>query len=248
MNDNEKVDGFLARLYWVLADQDKYPWCDRIGVGAGRGNTMFGTRGKPGAPPTADGLNAIGRYENVSMNWLLDGKGPPCMVTVVATDDEGAQWVAHLAAQGRWEWCVVNDRQRLVLVLLRPDRYQVKERTVDYTHVEILSGALGGRTLRQVRACGDPVSVVEVDAHTLQELADGKLSNRRLLRAGDGVLTSRQPLAPDASLWEWPEAASQPLSPEEEELLQAFRAMDGGRRTLFLAVAEAFAGQTAQAT
>lgn len=251
MNDHEKLDGFLARLHWVLADQDKYPWCDRIGVGAGRGNTMFGTRGKPGAPPTADGLNAIGRYENVSMNWLLDGRGPPCPVTVVASDEDGAARVQQMAQAAGGEWCVVTDHQQVVLVLLRPDRYQVKDRTVEYTQVDILAGAVAGRTLTALRelAPAGARSLVEVSPQTLCELAEGRLSNRRLLRPGDGVLGARRPLPDDAPLWDWPAGGEQRLSPDEEQLLRAFRSMDAGRRTLFLAVGRAFVAEAeAQAT
>lgn len=238
------MNTFLARLLWVLAEQEKYPWCDRIGVGAGRGNTMFGTRDKAATPPTAEALNAIMRYENVSISWLLDGKGKPCLVNTFASDAQAAEWVAAQLADTAWQVHVLTDRQSYALVLTRPDHYQVKDRHVDYTRVEIAAGALAAGTLAQVRAArqGQDCFRVLLSAPQLQALVNGQVSNLALLRRQDALLAQREPLADSDPLWQWPVASLVVLSPDEEQVLQQFRRMSPAQRQLFLKVAAVFAG------
>lgn len=239
------MNTFLSRLLWVLGGQEKYPWCERIGVGAGRGNTMFGTRDKPATPPTAEALNAIMRYENVSITWLLDGKGAPCLVNIFTRDGEAARWVAAELQAHSWEVHVLTDRQTYVLVMTRPDRYQVKERHIDYTRVEIVAGVLAGETLAVVRQrpAGQPSYRVDLDQDTLQSVARGQVSNLPLLRSEGALLLRRQPLEDEDVIWQWSRAEPQNLAPDEERLLQCFRSMTLEQRQLFLRVAHAFTGE-----
>lgn len=232
------MDNFLSRLQWVLGEQDKYPWCERIGVGAGRGNTMFGTRDKAGAPPTAEGLNAIRHYENISTLWLLEGKGAPCLVTTLASDEAGARQVHQLLDGQDWDIHIVTDHLAFAVVLTRPGQYQVKDRTIDCTDVEILAGALAGKTMTALHegASSMPAWKVEVDGHTLADLVGGRISNLKLLREGPALLDAKRPLADEDPLWQWPPAATVLLAPDEEQLLQHFRAMNRRQRATLLRI------------
>lgn len=237
----ENMDNFLSRLQWVLGEQDKYPWCERIGVGAGRGNTMFGTRDKAAAPPTAEGLNAIRHYENISTLWLLEGKGAPCLVSTLAFDEAGARRVQQLLDGQDWDIHIVTDRLAFAVVLCRPGHYQVKDRTIECIDVEILAGALAGKTMSALHegAASMPAYVVDVDTRTFADLVGGHISNLKLLRGEPAVLGARRPLQGDDPLWQWPQASTVLLAPDEERLLQNFRAMNRRQRATLLRIGSA---------
>ncbi|MBF0162590.1 MAG: LexA family transcriptional regulator [Magnetococcales bacterium] len=64
--------GFKARLAQVIGQQDPYPWAASLGIG----KSTFAGPWRNGAIPQTKTLLKIAQHTNISLNWLLTGKGP----------------------------------------------------------------------------------------------------------------------------------------------------------------------------
>lgn len=213
------MDNFVARLDWVLADRPKHPWGKQLGIGQGPINTMF-----KGSIPSHEFLSAICRYENISLNWLLEGKGAPCLVHRFDSDEATAEYLATLLEDEPWDIHVVGDHRQYAVVLTQPGAYECKKEFVEYTLVEILTGACAGLTGRVARRAAATVYnayIVEATPDEMQALQEGKLTNYRLVYGKDAILGRKLPLE-DNDLF-WATLPTQSGSEQEAEILERFR-------------------------
>lgn len=65
------MTGFRDRLALVIGEEKPFPWADRMGLSPG----VFTRMWNDGIPPKAQHLVLIASKENVSIDWLLTGKG-----------------------------------------------------------------------------------------------------------------------------------------------------------------------------
>lgn len=206
------------RLAVVLNGRKKYPWGERIGLGRNAIQAL-----SSGRMPTAEKLLPIVRADNVSLSWLLDGRGDPFLVS----HDESAEQLAHhlrdLLDEEDWTVHLVTSPTRAVFVLTQPGQYQVGQRWIDYTIVEIVAGPLGPAVVEALAEAlpGDQILHVQTDTETVDRLAGGWMGNRELL--GDeeqpGLLSRCTHIGLDVL----EAAAADTTSSEERVLLEKFR-------------------------
>lgn len=72
MGSDTKELGFRDRLAAVIGDQDPYPWAESIGIG----KSTFAGSWNRGAMPQTKTLLKIAQNTDISLNWLLTGRGP----------------------------------------------------------------------------------------------------------------------------------------------------------------------------
>lgn len=72
MDRNERDSGFRDRLAKVIGDQEPYPWAERLGIG----KSTFAGPWIKGAIPQTKTLLKIAQNTDISLNWLLAGRGP----------------------------------------------------------------------------------------------------------------------------------------------------------------------------
>ena len=235
----EKLYSFQDRLLAVLADREKHPWGNTLGIGRGTVGNMFS-----GTIPTSEALNAISRHENVNITWLLDGRGEPYNVHKFADDEECADYLDRLFEEKSWIVYLITDQKRLAVVLTMPAQYKVKEDWISYTVVEVLVGRCGRKTLNRVRAeipvC--KVFLINTYPQTLAELARGQIGTYKLLHSKSPLLHQAVLVTEDHKIFSWPEEEVT-LTPEEHVLVENFRHMAAEQRAAYKSIGDALAQQ-----
>lgn len=233
----EKLNTFLARLQSILGERDKHPWGAALGIGRGTVGNMF-----TGTIPTSETLNAISRCENVSITWLLDGRGAPYTVHKFSDDEECLEYLDALLEEKSWTVYLVTDQKRLALVLTMPAKYKAREEWISYTVVEVLTGRCGRKTLNRVRAeipvC--EVFLINTYTYTLADLSRGKIGTYRLLHSDSPLLHKEVSVSKDHKIFEWPEEEN-PLTPEEHILVENFRHMATEQKVAYKSIGDALA-------
>lgn len=72
MESNARDSTFKDRLAKVIGDNDPYPWAERLGIG----KSTFAGLWTKGSIPQTKTLLKIAQNTDVSLNWLLTGRGP----------------------------------------------------------------------------------------------------------------------------------------------------------------------------
>ena len=78
MNSKKNTEGvvqdsiFKKRLAQAIGSQSPYPWA----IGIGIGKSTFSGLWRDGATPQTKTLLKIAQHTNISLNWLLTGRGP----------------------------------------------------------------------------------------------------------------------------------------------------------------------------
>lgn len=219
---------FLSRIKLVLSGRKLFPWGASIGLGRG---VMSGIN--EGRTPVADSLSVISRAENVRIDWLLLGKGTPFFVNHCASDQECADLVGDFMDE-QWSVYLVTDGRCIALVLSQPGQYQIGERWIDYTIIEVIAGAIGEATYERLRSCLGPdnyipksgdLHLVETDRERFSELASGKIGTWVIATSPNSILSRARAIAID-DLPESKAVAEEQgefKSEKEKELLQTFR-------------------------
>lgn len=247
----DKNEAFVARIKRLLDGREKYPWGHAIGLGKGTIDGMTRT----GSIPGGETLALISRYENVRIDWLLEGKGTPFYVTMCATDDMAWEVLENILEPETWEVTLVTDGARVAAVMTQPGKYQVKDgkdkdegqryRWIDYTIVEVVAGVLGRRALSTIRnrwVHQNGVSMVYFvsdDAHTMNLIEGGEIGSYRLCYSPDAVLATRERIVDSHPIFtKFMQAADPFTDPTEARLLELFRSMTKEGQDAFLKVAE----------
>lgn len=71
MDSKEGNSAFKNRLAKVIGDQDPYPWAESLGIG----KSTFSGPWTKGAMPQTKTLLKIAENTDISLNWLLTGRG-----------------------------------------------------------------------------------------------------------------------------------------------------------------------------
>lgn len=86
MTESNNLEAFKERLAFVIGNEPPYTWAKRIGLGK---STLAGILNE-GANPRTSTLIKIATSTDISINWLLTGKGSPWMNTLPYPYQEGA--------------------------------------------------------------------------------------------------------------------------------------------------------------
>lgn len=234
----KKNAAFIDRIQIILDGRDKYPWGQQIGLGNGVIDNMT----RNGVIPGSDSLAIIGRAENARVDWLLDARGSPYYVTLADSDDAALAVLEDLATPETWDATIVSDGVRMAVVLDQPGSYDVKDgknedgtlrvRTVAYRIVEVIAGAVGPKTIEQVRKrreLGKGISalyVALVDRAGMERIRCGDVGSYRLFQAPDALLVGRTQAGSDHPFFHgFKMPTATPISQEEAALLDRYRAM-----------------------
>jgi len=180
--ENEPGD-LVTRLEWSLKGRLKYPFGSAIGLSRGTINRLFSDRFNA----SSDLLNAIRKYENISIDWLLNGWGEPYVVRHLVADSLGPMLLDAMIDGEPLDWSayVFSDTDRTALVLRQPSQYYISDRAVEYTQFEVLAGELGPQTYKVLENCQFARRyIVKTNALTLQRLAIGMLGTFDLIGEG----------------------------------------------------------------
>lgn len=217
MNTTNCDSSFLYRIKLILGDREPYPWGKALGLGSGSVTRTF----KEGQTPNAETLGVIAKVENCSIDWLLNGKGAPYIVTRFDTDHDAADYARTLINDepNAWSAVVAQHNNERILVLTQPAQYQIKDRELNYNIVEIITPA-GPQTLSTLSGPVKSVHTIELNAHAFSELKKGYMGTYKLLGWKDkqGLLAkaspaSAQQMAQSATVYDFP--ASNPLQGAE---------------------------------
>lgn len=132
--------------------------------------------------PGSEKLIPIIKAENLSISWLLEGKGSPFLVNSCPTDDEGYALLDELYAEA-WTTYLITDGHQISIVLTRPGEYLVKDKPYPYTLVEVLAGNFGRDSLERASktANGENLYFLETSTSIINDLAKGKIGSYQLL-------------------------------------------------------------------
>ena len=139
---------FSERLTKVLDGRKPTPWGKGIGLNSATTSGLFA-----GKQPGSEILNAIMRKENVSLSWLLSGKGPQFLINHCQTAEAFYDLLGDLLEEERWnDIYVCNAPNGLTVVLTQPGQYDYKGTPIDYTVIEVLNGPVNDDLIQGLSA------------------------------------------------------------------------------------------------
>lgn len=238
---------FNNRLQYLLSGRDKHPWGAAIGLNKGTIDGMTRT----GSTPGGESLRMIHRCENVSLDWLLEGRGAPFIVTAYPPNGEAEQILEEWLQDPTWALTLVTDGARYAVILDQPRIFSVKDgkdlsgepqyRGIPYRKVEILVGAVGPLTMERLRleAPKRAIRLVEVPSEVLGQLHTGKLGSYKLWGAPDATLAGAKLIDGTHPIFDvvaLPEL--DPVTPKESLFIRKVRGMsEENQRALGIVVA-----------
>lgn len=169
---------FAERLAWLLQGRKPTTWARELGMGGG---TVSKLSGPDASPPAADNLVRICRAENVSLSWLLDGKGEPFHVTRTCSLEETLQVLDDELQDPGWKVVQVYDGHGAALVLHQQVQVEAAgEKPYQYTAVNLIVGPFGQSVfhLLEERRISPRYAIVSQEA--LREIHAGRVGTWRL--------------------------------------------------------------------
>jgi len=184
-----------------------------------------------------DVLATVCRVENVSLSWLLEGKGAPYLVNRTTCDSEAAGILEDLVGGGTG-WSVYQLRDtagKEAVVLTQPASFERKGEWVEYTEVEVIAGEVGERARDVINASNANLERhwLDVDEITLRRLAAGQLGTWQLIGDVDhpGLLLGAES---QTSVAEFPREFGEPLSDRGREVGRWFDGLPESRQDAFV--------------
>ncbi|WP_422134971.1 hypothetical protein [Endozoicomonas sp. ALD040] len=132
---------FSERISAILHGRKLYPWAQALNISSG-----IARRIGQNVIPGSEILTAICRTENVSLNWLLDGRGNPYLIDRCDSDEVLAEQLAHHFEDCAYKVHLIHDGSDLVIELSEKAQLEYKGKCVDYVEYEYLTGSLGEKT------------------------------------------------------------------------------------------------------
>lgn len=176
---------FQEGLRAVLGERKAHPWGAGVGWNAG-----IVHRAIQGLVPGQEFLTAIGRAENVDLNWLLTGKGVPYRTAVCTSDHEAAELVGAHLEDGGWKVYLLRSGDRAAIAMTGSGTYRLKGKDWAYTPIELVTGVLGEQTLKTLKATEH--QVVKVTAEEMGAIERGEVGTWLLTKAG-GIISRALP-------------------------------------------------------
>ena len=175
-------NNFLSRLKFVLSGRKIFPWSAGLGISSGSATHL-----NSGKTPNTETLVLIARAEHLSIHWLLTGDGAPYLVYKGDSDLEIAEHLGSLLHDEPDQWTIhmLNSGSAVVLLLTQPGQVDYKNKPIDYTICETISGPIASKTLallrQQVEENGQRIKLWRLAPADLQKLADGEYGPYHIL-------------------------------------------------------------------
>lgn len=182
------MNNFFNRIQFILGNRKVGPWSEGIGL-----SKPDMTRVKKGGTIGSEKLIPICRAENVSLSWLLEGKGHPYMVQHTHSDAETADLLASYIDDEDWHVLILRHSVYPAIILTQPATMLVGKKDIDYRAIEIIAGPVGSETLGVIKKSSvSDKNQVDVDEFTARKLYAGKLGNQDIFGDEENTLFSRQ--------------------------------------------------------
>jgi hypothetical protein len=172
------------RLEWLLNGRKIHKWGANIGLT----KTVI-TRLNQGIFPGADKLRPVVRAENVSLTWLLEGKGDKYLVNHCWSDIDCYECLQAYYDE-KWKTHLLVDGFNISIVLTQPGSYDIEGVTYLYTMVEVITGPINDKTLSLIAQQNNDNNTffVETSVADMQFLFKGNVGSYGLLHAADAIL------------------------------------------------------------
>lgn len=132
---------FSERINLILNGRKLYPWANALHISNGVTN-----RFAQDIIPGSEILTTIMRKENVSLNWLADGKGKPFYISIQNSDESMAQELSMHLEDFPYTINLIHDSSHLVIELSEPAQSKYKGKAIDYVRYEHITGSAGAKT------------------------------------------------------------------------------------------------------
>lgn len=206
--------------------------------------------------PKGEALALIAKAENASFQWLITGEGSPFSVFRGRSDAECAEQLDIHLGEEDWRVHVITDGPNHAYVLTLPGQYQIKDRWVDYTIMEVITGPCGNETAqviyrRTFHFESGPLELylVNVDIDTMHELVSGTLGTYKIALADHALLRKAKPVTGEVIVTQVsgveakrsaePQERPEPYQGLEAEILAEIHKMDEAEKKTALRVIKA---------
>jgi len=180
MISEKRNNSFLYRIKLILGNREKHPWGRSLGLRNTRINAIF----SDDKPPKADALIRISEGENVSIDWLLTGKGEPYLSPDCGSDSVCSA-VLHAALaeipKGKIHLLYGSGGQSAVVITHQVTRREEKD-LISYTAANIYTPA-GPDTLEELK--GRDVYYSRISADELADIKKGREGYLQLMVGSD---------------------------------------------------------------
>ena len=168
----------------MLCGRKIHKWGREIGLSRGILNNL-----NKGKLPNADKLWPIVRAENLSITWLLEGRGSRYLVNHCLSDEDCYEQLSAFYEEA-WTTYVLFDGFGVSLVLTQPGAYEIDGVTYLYTVMEVITGPVGRETLSLVaeRNNGENTFFLKTATTTTRRLAKGELGPFDLVYSEEALL------------------------------------------------------------
>lgn len=167
---------FLDGILFVLGERKKHPWGESLGFKNARISSIF-----KGIPPTADALEVIARAENVNINWLLTGEGPP-FYTYDWYNEE--QVKVLLSSAYRRQFILTDSGGRATLITGAPMRDERDDIVIEYYKLHVIPDINIDLLKEYSHARADGQFLINVDPLILTSINEGYKSPVHLYYEG----------------------------------------------------------------
>lgn len=172
-------DNISERLKHVVGNgRAQQAWGMNIGISAGSTSRLF----KGEKELTSSELLAIQQTENVSADWLIEGRGAPFLAARRGSDNETADLLRTLLTdEPSWRLYLARTGERYAIVLTQPATSTLMNgKTIAFTAVEVLAGPCHTKTL-QAALIAEKIWAVDVKDATMDRLTNGEIGTYELV-------------------------------------------------------------------
>jgi len=237
------------RLAQVKGSRRVSSWERETGIA--RGNL---DRAIKGAALSEENLRKLVRAENVSVDWLLEGRGTPYYIVKLNSDAEIAHALQAYFDDEAARWAVTIIRRKsadvpLAIALTMPIERKGPDDTdfIKESALELITGPIGPLSSQVLCRSGwNKVSGLALDDEIVADICNGQLGTYALL-VDPGYLLLSTALDPQVlavitaalNVSEAPNCYHVPLTFPEQALLQCYRALPVDDRQRLVVIAEA---------
>lgn len=166
LGSSKEPRAFASRLSSLISPRRRTPWGANLLIPSGTMTRMFTG---DGIPPTYETLQKIARTENVNLSWLLGERVPRYNIAHCGPDDVLADELhARLSEESSWQVSMLISTRHAIFVLSQPAQIEEKRGVIDYTAVEVLTGAVGDTSAWEILGSPDRLhAAVFIDEHPM---------------------------------------------------------------------------------
>lgn len=183
------MNSFRERLEFLLCGRKIHPWAASLGVSKGAAENM-----SKGNIPGPEILNAIMCKENISLSWLIDGKGAPYLIDLCSSETEFAATLKMHFTDFHWDVMLVHDGFRIVVMLSKPAEYDYKGKIINYHLYELITGPFGLQVSEYLKSFHEKQAFARGDLihGSFNEWGESKIDKESLTKIIKGQLGPNQ--------------------------------------------------------